>query len=365
MTMRTRLLKTAKELLQNPTAPFREAAVRDYIKQFCAARGIAVSQDRMGNLIATYGKQYRNAVFAFGAHMDHPGFLIEKDSRKGKTTALFCGSVDKCFFKGSKVRVFGAREVTARVTEVVTFDRVRRVQRVRLGVDGRVKKGDFGMWDLPAFRMKNGRIYSRSCDDPVGCVSVLALFDELVRRKVRKKVMGIFTVAEEGGLNGATYLAERKRVPKSVRIIAIETSRAFSAAPIGGGVVVRVGDRLSVFPPAMTEFLLWVAQGVKSRDGRFAYRRQLMDGGVCESTVYSRFGYMNGAVCIPLGNYHNRNFRTKKIASEYVSADDLENMVKLFLGVVKHSEAFEKFLKPPPPTFRVETRALGQRLYFW
>ena len=362
--MRKNLLKIAKELLSLPTAPFREEKVRQYIKAFCAERRIAVREDDFGNLVATCGAKYAGPVLAFDAHMDHPGFIVERDSRRGRTTALFYGGVDEHYFRGTAVRVFtDGGSVAGRVTETA-FDLKKRIKRVRLALDGEVKRGDVAMWDLEPFRLRAGRIYSRGCDDVVGCVSVLALFDELIRRRVKRKVLGIFTVAEEAGLNGAKHLARKGTIPKSAAIVAIETSRELPVARIGDGAVIRVGDSVSIFSPAMTRFMMEVAARLKETEPNFRAQRKLMDGGSCEATVYHAFGYTVGAACIPLGNYHNRDYARRKIAAEYVSVDDLVNMVKLFAAMVERASDLPGVLHRRPPAYTEQRRRLGERLLF-
>ena len=152
--MQQRVLRIAEAFFQHPTAPFHEHRVREHIKAFCTERGLAVRQDRMGNVVATFGGAHRNETFAFEAHMDHPGFIVEKDSRRGRTTALFYGGVDKEYFAGTKVRVFGSGcEVTGRVTRV-EFRTRERLKRAWLEVDGEVRRGDLAMWDLVPFRVR-------------------------------------------------------------------------------------------------------------------------------------------------------------------------------------------------------------------
>ena len=58
------------------------------------------------------------------------------------------------------------------------------------------------------------------------------------------------------------------------------------------------------------------------------------------------FGYSCGAACVPLGNCHNRDFRRKKIAAEYVSVLDLVNRVRLFVAMVERSTDLPRFLRP-------------------
>jgi len=360
--MQENILAIARELLRIPTAPFREGPVRRHITDFCEVRGIAVQADDIGNLIATYGPRYGNPVLAFAAHMDHPGFIIESDSVGGQTTALFYGSVEESYFKGERVRVFTEGEqVTGTITRTQFGDR-KGIRRVWLELEGDVRRGDTAMWDIPPIRVRNGRLYSRCCDDGVGCVSVLALLDELHRRRIRRKAMAVFTTAEESGGHGAKYLCVNRRIPKSVNLIAIEASSELPVARIGDGVVIRVGDSRSIFTPAVTAFLTDVARRLKDSDKAFGYQRKLMDGGACESTIYSAFGYTNGAVCVPLGNYHNRDRRKGRIAAEYVSVDDLTNMVKLFLAAVRNSPSIDEFIKAKPPSYTETRRSLGERL---
>lgn len=361
--LRSRLITLAREFLAHPTAPFREQAIRRFILEFCRQRNIPVKQDDAGNLIATYGKQYKNTVFAFAAHMDHPGFMIDADSQRKRTTALFYGGVAERYFKGTRVTIFTeAGPVKGQVTRT-DFEVKKRYRKVWLKLDGDVQAGDFGMWDLPACQIRGDRLSSRACDDLVGCVSVLAMLDELHRRKIRKQVQAVFSVAEEAGLHGAKHLCLTRQLSKRTFVVAIETSSVIPSAKMGDGVVLRVGDNMSIFTPAMTTFLMDVARRLKAADRTFHYQRKLMDGGCCESTIYNRFGYTNAAVCIPLGNYHNQDRKTGRIAAEYVSVSDLEGMVRLFMAIVKNSERAKDFLKTPVPTYKKKTGKFGEFFY--
>jgi putative aminopeptidase FrvX len=362
--MKDRLLSIAQDLLACPTAPFREQAVQSHIIAFCSTHNIHFQQDTMGNIIATYGKQFPDTHIAFEAHMDHPGFIIEKNSRAGKTTALFYGGVEESYFAGTAVRVFTADgEVTGSVIRTRFYPK-QRLKRVWLTLDDPVKKGDTAMWNLPACSVRGDRLYSRACDDLIGCTAILVLLSELKRRRVRKRVTAIFTVAEECGLHGAKYLCSKKKLPKSLNIFTIETSMASSNSPLGDGVVIRVGDRGQIFSPALTRFMMHAARNTVKKDPDFKYQRKLMVGGTCESSLYQAFGYRTSALCVPLGNYHNRNFKQKKIQPEFVSLSDLKNMIALFLEMVGSAGDLPNFLKQKSPTYIEEHRDLGERLFY-
>jgi hypothetical protein len=103
-------------------------------------------------------------------------------------------------------------------------------------------------------------------------------------------------------------------------------------AGLGDGVVVRVGDNVRTFDPALTAHVTGVARDLARRDRRFRHVRQLMPGGTCESTIYSLWGCTAAAVCIPLANYHNMG-DDARIRPEQVHLDDFENTVKLLIAL--------------------------------
>ena len=107
---------------------------------------------------------------------------------------------------------------------------------------------------------------------------------------------------------------------------------------MGGGVILRVGDRTSVFDSRAMRFLGMVA--AELRDGRFPVQRALMSGGTCEATAFQEFGYQTGAVCVALGHYHNRG-PGNSIRAEFVSASDACGMVELLVAAARALPRFE------------------------
>src|SRR4030095_7886025 len=132
-----------------------------------------------------------------------------------------------------------------------------------------------------------------------------------------------------------------KLLRKTDRLIAIETSAMQPYAPQGAGVIIRVGDKTSIFNSALTYFLTQQADALAKKDKTFRYQRALMPGGTCEATVYDAFGYTAAAVCIPLGNYHNMHRARGKIGPEYIDIGDWKNMVKLFVHVARVGHTFD------------------------
>jgi endoglucanase len=188
--------------------------------------------------------------------------------------------------------------------------------------------GAFAMWDLPACEVIDGRIHSRACDDLINCATILALFHELERQQVEASVLGLFTRAEEVGFIGAIQLAKAGLVSHDVTIVSLECSseRSPGAGRMGEGVIIRVGDKTSIFDDSATRAL--TAHAV---EGKIPHQRCLMSGGTCEATAYQLYGYRTAALCVALGNYHNCRPDTT-IAPEFVSVDDVEGMVRVMIA---------------------------------
>jgi putative aminopeptidase FrvX len=289
---RSELLSVVQPLLECPTAPMFEAAVRAEIeRQLKTVEETSLEQDSFGNLIASFGGPPKNARYAFVAHMDHPGWQLHPVRR-------FLGGVPEALREKRAIREFG----------------------------------DFGMWDLPAWRLDGNRLYSRACDDLIGCAAIIATLRTLSGIGSVQPVVGVFTRAEEIGFIGAIQLAKSLRLSPDITIISLETSAERPPAKMGEGPIVRVGDRVSVFDPPATEFFVEVA---KKREMRF--QRCLMAGGTCEATAFQVFGYRSAALCIALGNYHNCT-PDSQIDEEYVDLEDLEGLISLCVAIASSRE---------------------------
>ncbi len=124
---------------------------------------------------------------------------------------------------------------------------------------------------------------------------------------------------------GTLAAAEAGVIPRSAWVVSVEASRAIPGVEVGGGPVIRVGDRARTFD-AVAENLLVAARDrlPKSKP----VQRFLMSGGTCEATPWSLFGYRCTGVAIPLENYHNMGPRNR-LAPEAVAVKDLATAVDL------------------------------------
>jgi putative aminopeptidase FrvX len=198
------------------------------------------------------------------------------------------------------------------------------------------------MFDQGAGIYKDGKFYSRVCDDLAGAAACLAMLDQLRRRPPKSPVAVLLTRAEEEGFIGCIAACrDGSLLKKSDRVIAIECSSVQPAAPQGAGVIIRVGDRASIFNSGLTWFLAQQAEELKKIDRSFKVQRALMPGGTCEGTVYDIYGYTAASLCVALGNYHNMDIKRNQIAAEFIDVSDWKNMVKLFVRLAKSGHEFE------------------------
>ena len=193
---RAELLDLAEWVLRLPTAPYHEHAVRDFVIRYCRELGVRVETDRVGNLIVKYRRlragtrstssRQARAPLVFVAHMDHPGFEMLDGKR-----AEFLGGVPKeMLAKGGRVRIYTSesgveREFSTVKATIRRFDGSGWPRRkiVELTIDGAVRKGDLGMWDVPAFWVAGGRLRATAIDDVLGSVVMLATLTDAARRK--------------------------------------------------------------------------------------------------------------------------------------------------------------------------------------
>ena len=339
-------MKILSELCSIPTAPFAEGRVIEYVERFVSQRPrLKLSRDSFNNLLIQFpGKSPKLPRLVFVAHMDHPGMVARRMIDKRTILADFYGGVLREFIVGEKVRFFDAnREIRGTILST-TPDKERSAYpgTATVRIESPVAPGSPGMFDQGAARVKNGKFYSRVCDDLAGAASALTMLDELLKDPPKSTVAVLLTRAEEDGFIGAiASVLHPKLLRKSDRIISIECSAMQPYAQQGNGVILRVGDRTSVFNSAFMYFLHQQTEALVKSDKKIKYQRALMPGGTCEATVFDAYGYTTGAACVPLGNYHNMDRDRRKIGPEYVDVNDWKNMVTLFVRLAQHVHQFD------------------------
>jgi putative aminopeptidase FrvX len=357
--------KIAGRLMRHPSVPFHEQAVRAEVEAICRENNLEFERDKFGNVIVRLrAATARPLVLA--AHMDHPGFEIVRRLSERSWLAKFLGGVpDEYFREGVPVRLMhderagetpvvpGAAKLGRRLGKAKEFE--LQASRAVSGIP------EFAVWELEDFAVRNGRIHGRGCDDLVGVAAILATFIQLKRSRARVHVIGVIARAEEIGFLGAMAVAAGNVLPQNSLVVSLETSRELPGVKLGKGVILRVGDRTSIFDSRAMRYLAEVVAGLKAGNKKFQFQRALMSGGTCEATAYQEFGFQTAAVCVALGNYHNCA-PGKRIAAEFVSLTDALSMVELLAAAAKQMAHFPKLIGKLPMRLHTMLREAQPRL---
>jgi endoglucanase len=339
------------EVTSLPTAAGHETAVIELVERWVSRRSgrMVLTRDHCGNIvIAQRGFKKacaKKAALFITAHLDHPAFIVL--AADGLNVSLeFRGGVQDYYFKGAAIEIFDQklrRGFPARIIsldpEAKPFKTVSaRLSRPAAGI----KPGCLARWKFPKAVISKGIVHTNACDDLAAVAAALLAFEGISRDKKLAHTALLFTRAEEVGFVGAIGAARGGTIPKGSRLVCLECSRSFPHdSPIGAGPIVRVGDRMSVFTPELTNSISDIAAARQKAAPAFRFQRKLMAGGSCEATAYSSYGIRSTCLCLPLGNYHNMadidevaaGKKKARVAPEFVSAADFHGLVEL-LGVI-------------------------------
>jgi len=344
-------LSLALELTQIPTAAGREQGVVAFIERWCAQRPqLSLARDDAGNLVIALRETppTTEPPLYITAHLDHPAFVVERTVGPGTLELSFRGGVMPIFFEQAPITLHTA---TGPVDATLTGKSdpstpagqhyLAEVGTSTLRVEDEFPARSFGLpgdiatWKLPPAEIDaEGILHTHACDDLVAAAAALCAMDDLLAARAAGATIGdarlLFTRAEEIGFVGAIAACRLGTIPARARVVALENSRAFPDSPVGGGPIVRVGDRMSVFTPWLTAACAARAEQVfghpatptasqtaSAHAGKRPWQRKLMAGGACEAGVFCHAGYDATCLCLPLGNYHNMPFLTELQAGTY------------------------------------------------
>ena len=341
------LQKIAERLMRIPAVPYHEAAVRDEAVAIGREHGLPSEIDRFGNLLLSINQNATGVPLVLAAHLDHPGFVIRSKSGPTEYIAELLGGVpDEYIHAETKLRLMpGAKDGW-----IAAKARQPKCWRIRSG-EPLAAKPLYAVWELTDFESCGDQITGRACDDLIGAASALTTLIRLKQRRFRGRVIGAISRAEEVGFQGALAMAAGRSLPRESMVISLETSRELPPVKMGQGVIIRVGDRTSVFDSEATRFLTETAAGLQQRNPGFKFQRALMSGGTCEATAYQEYGFRTGAVCVALGNYHNCT-PTQTIGPEYVSVQDALSMTEFLIEAALQMKNYARLVSKLPTRLR-------------
>ena len=342
MSLNYEIEKYGKELLSLPTTSFREMHVQKWVQNFCIQNKIDYSLDSWGNIwVGTKSKKPpKGEKIVFVAHMDHPGFHITKKLGKNLWQARWFGGGPRAYLKNAPVYIANSKKILAygKIKDFKFNKEKGRMEFITIKTNSlhNLTHG-FGSFDYPGFKKKGSLIYTKSADDLGGVLMTLILAKLLKKesKKTKNSFLGLLTRAEEVGFQGALAAIHLKNIPRNYKFISIETSNYVGRAKMGGGPVIRIGDKATVFDPEISLLIKTLAIDLKKKNKNFSFQVKLLDGGACEATPFNVFGYKASGIAVPLGGYHNEQ-ENGRPGPEFIDINDMRNLILLGQTVVKN-----------------------------
>jgi len=338
-------------------------AVRAALPEWARDRAVI---DSAGNLIVEMGPDRDTTVFV--AHMDEIGFLVTGIARDGTVSLRTRGSFFPFMWEGqtallhrqddripTRDGLLGCGAARGGPLRGVFVARDSAAQRepaavtAWFGLDSAalVAAGVHLGSPLTSFkcstRAGDMRLTARSVDDRAGVTALLLALDEIDPSKLEHKVIFVWSVREEGGLEGAKALA-LDLGPSVHRVHAVDTfvssdspveSRRFGYAPIGQGAVVRALDNSSVTPPSEIERILRIA-----RASAIPLQYGVTNGGN-DGSELARYGALDVALAWPLRYSHS--------PVEMIDLRDLRSLTRIVVAAAKAVPTAPSASRTPRP----------------
>ncbi len=328
-----RVVRILERLAREPTTSYHEERVAAEAARIAKGYGAHVRQDRHGNLRISAPSPRKGVPVWLVAHMDHPGVEMV-----GKREAVLLGGLAPAYFRrGTRLRFYHDGEpVAARTARYLP--KTYRFRLVPSPEVDRLRRRDMGVFELEDFALQGGRVHARQLDDLAGSAVALTAMGRACASR-RMNLHALLTRAEEEGFVGTLAAIQDEATPRNAFVVNLEASKAIPGVEIGGGPVIRVGDRRKTFD-SLAESLLLAAR--ESLPKSKPVQRWLMSGGTCEATCWSLYGWRSTGIAIPLGNYHNQGPRNR-LAPEIVAVQDLATAVDLVEIATRDVAAAERW----------------------
>lgn len=308
----------------------REEAVAQLIKEQIKDICHSVHTDRMGNLIAVMKFGDVNAKsrkrIMISAHMDEVGFMINEIKSNGYLGFDTVGGISESVLAGRRVTVLGKDATLSGLIASKAIHHKEKKDRSKTtpidklyidigALDGdeakeHVSIGDFATFDSPFYTFGDDMVKGKALDDRMGCAAMI----EIIRRLKENPAEGntdvcfCFTVREEIGLSGAKAAAYRIR--PNMAIVLETTAIADIAdvpasrrvADVGGGAVISVMDRSTIYDKALVSMALDIA---KERSVKAQVKRYVSGGNDAGTIHKTAEGVKTLAISVPTRYLHS------------------------------------------------------------
>jgi putative aminopeptidase len=310
-----------------------EGPVRATVERLLPER-IRRETDIAGNLWVTLGQGDPTVVFI--AHLDEIGFRVNGIRQDGSLDLTPVGGLFPSLWEGKPALVHTERGIVPGVfmprdsAALQNPSRVPPELRADVGTSTQaatvalgIRVGSTLTMPKQFVRLAGTRATGRSFDDRVGSTAQILAVRRLKPARLRHRVIFIWSVREEIGLEGAQAVANALGV-RTGRVHAIDTFVSadsplelsnFGVAPLGHGAVARALDNSSATPPAYVDSLVELA-----RRRRIALQVGTTNGGN-DGSVFGEYGVPNVPLGWPLRYSHS--------PAETIDLRDVESLAEM------------------------------------
>jgi len=307
--------------------------VADCVRRLATQWGYVVRETPDGNLLVGRQVAHQNPKLMLLSHMDHPALKILNVSGKVARVGVMGGLPLDQLVGAQFLFVSGDDKTTGRVRRKLKTQWMGQPE-FEVHLKKEIASGGFATLDVPSPQWRGDRLSARAIDNLANVAGLLCLLWS-ERHNRRSRLLCVFTRAEEVGMVGTSALIHRNTLSKKIPLIVLEASSAIGGkVAIGGGPVIRVGDRVATYDPSIDLWLQDVVAKLSAHNKKLQSQRALLAGGRCEATVFFAHGYRVGGLALPLGNYHNRGAR--RLETEFISWKDFVGLQELLQQILKH-----------------------------
>ena len=330
-----------------------EDEIRTMIEKEISSLSGKIYTDPLGNLIVhrAFGTAEKRPRLMISAHMDEVGFMVTEITDEGYLHFDTVGGMDESVMAGRKVTL-GDEEPHVRgviCSKAIHHKSKKERQKtvpvdklyMDIGASSReeaerlVSVGTFGTFDSAfyTFGSNDRMVKSKALDDRMGCAALIELLRELEEQPIAQALdlFVCFTVREEIGLSGAQTAATQIK-PDFALVLettavgdVAEVEPAKRVADVGGGGVISLMDRATVYDRPFVDFLLSTAKA----EGIAAQVKRYVSGGNDAGHIHkSGTGVRTAAVSVPTRYLHS--------PACVASLDDYEAVRDLAIATVRN-----------------------------
>lgn len=326
----TSLWTILQTLVETPGPSGSEHVIREKIRAEIQGHADEVYTDALGNLIARKGALKEGGKrIMISAHVDEIGLMITHVDDNGFARFLPIGGINPLTCLGGRVLFMNGTQ------GVIGMERLEKDEHPELPkyfidtgatskADSKVGVGDVCGFERPLLDLGK-RVVAKSMDDRVAAAIAVEALKEV--KPGVNELFFVFSVQEEVGIRGAITAAYG--VDPEIGL-AVDVTRTGDTplgvkmeVALGNGPAIKVRDSSFIADPRVVK---WMVNEAKAQ--KLPYQLEVLEAGGTDGAAMqrTRAGVPAGCLSIPCRYIHS--------PSEMVDRDDVENSVKLLVGLL-------------------------------